>query len=252
MGFAALALFAGGGRDAVAQAPTALMVFAAASLQTALDRLAAQWRRDTGQPVTFVYAGTSALARQIEQGAPADLFFSADLEWMDYLAGRGLLATETRANLLGNRLALVAAKDSPVQLNIVPGFDLAGALGDGRLAMADLGAVPAGKYGKAALETLGVWPAVAPHIVQTPHVRAALVLVARGEARLGIVYETDARAEAGVRVIDLFPPDSHPPVIYPVALLRDSRHADARAFLAYLRSPAAAALFEAQGFTVLD
>jgi molybdate transport system substrate-binding protein len=168
---------------------------------------------------------------------------------MDYLAQRNLIKPETRTDLLGSRIVLVAPRD--LSLRMV-GLDIPGALGDGKLAMANIDAVPAGKYGKAALENLGVWSAVKDKVVQTDNVRAALVLVARGEARLGIVYQTDAEAESSVRIVTLFPEDSHPPVIYPAAILRDSRNPDAASFADYLRSPTARGIFQWNGFTVLN
>jgi molybdate transport system substrate-binding protein len=229
-----------------------VIVFAAASLKNALDEAIASYARESGQEVKASYAASSALAKQIEQGAPADLFFSADLDWMEYLVGKGLIAEETRANLLRNRIVLVAPKGSPVgQLRLGPGLNLAGALGaDGLLAMADVSAVPAGKYGKAALEKLGAWPGVQEHLAQAENVRAALALVSRGEAPLGIVYQTDAAADPGVAIVGTFPDDSHPPIVYPVALTREGTGgAD---FLAFLRGPAARAAFEKQGFTVIQ
>lgn len=229
-----------------------VLVFAAASLKTALDDVAKLWRSQSGKGVKVSYAGSSALARQIEQGAPADLFISADSDWMDYLAGKNLIQPATRGDLLGNRIVLVAGKDDKTALKIAPGFDLAGALKGGRLAMANVAAVPAGKYGKAALETLGVWSAVEKKVAQADDVRAALLLVSRGEAPLGIVYATDAAADPGVRVVDAFPANSHPPIVYPAALLAASQNADGAAFLAHLRSAAAKPLFERQGFAVLD
>ena len=225
-----------------------LLVFAAASLKNALDEVAKQWQRANGKPVIISYAATSALARQIEQGAPADLFISADLDWMDYLETRDLIKSGTRVNLLGNRLVLVAPRD--VSPRIV-GLDIPAALGDGKLAMATIDAVPAGKYGKAALESLGMWSAVKDHVVQSDNVRAALILVARGEARLGIVYQTDAEADPNLRIVGLFPADSHPPIIYPAALVASSKHGDGRRLLDYLASAAAKPLFEKQGFTLL-
>ncbi len=246
-GFAAVA-FVVTGHGAVAQ-DRPVLVFAAASLKTALDDVADRWQRETRRKATISYAATSALARQVEQGAPADVFVSADLDWMNYLAERDLIKPETRINLLGNRLVLVAPRN--VSLRIV-GFDFAEALGAGKLAMANIDAVPAGKYGKAALEKLGLWPAVKDKVVQTDNARAALVLVARGEARLGVVYQTDAEAEPGVRIVTLFPEDSHPPVIYPAAILRDSRNPDAASFAAYLRSATAYGIFRWNGFTVLN
>jgi molybdate transport system substrate-binding protein len=228
-----------------------LVVFAAASLKTALDEIAAHWKAEGNRAPKISYAASSALAKQIEQGAPADLYISADLDWMNYLDQRKLVQHGTRINLLGNRIALVAPKNSTIKVKIAPGFDLAGALGNGRLAMANVDSVPAGKYGKAALEKLGVWPSVAHKIAPAADVRAALVLVARGEAPLGIVYQTDAAAERGVRIVDLFPADTHPPIIYPAAVVATSKNADAKRFLDYLASPAAKPLFEKQGFTVL-
>jgi molybdate transport system substrate-binding protein len=231
--------------------PGTLTVFAAASLKNALDAIAARWRRETGNKVTIAYAASSTLAKQIENGAPADLFISADLDWMDYLQQRRLIDPATRMNLLGNMLVLVAPNDSAATATIAPGFPLADLLGGGRLAMGDPGGVPAGRYGKAALTTLGVWPQVAGRIAAAENVRAALLLVARGEAPLGIVYRTDAAVEPGVKVIGTFPPDSHPPIVYPMALTMTPRQ-DAPAFSSYLRGPAARSVFEARGFIVID
>lgn len=229
-----------------AQAPP-LVIFAAASLKTALDEIL------TGQGVRVSYGASSLLARQIEQGAPADLFFSADLDWMDYLAGKGLIRARSRIDLLGNRLALVAPKNTPHTLKLAPGVDLSGALGrDGRLAMANVEAVPAGKYGRAALQWLVAWEPVRSRLAQTDNVRAALALVARGEAPLGVVYATDAVAEPAVQVLGLFPENSHPPIIYPVAITQASRHPGAASMIDRLRGPAAQKIFEAQGFSVLN
>jgi molybdate transport system substrate-binding protein len=227
------------------------LVFAAASLKNALDEIAAQWQRETGKKVVISYAASNTLIRQIEQGAPADIFISADLDWMDYGQQKNLIKPETRSNLLGNRLVLVAPKDSNVSVNIAPGFDLAGLLKGGRLAMGLVDAVPAGKYGKAALEKLGVWEGVKDKIAEAESVRAALLFVSRGEAPLGIVYQTDAVADPSVKIVGVFPESSHPPIIYPIALTKDSENADAQAFLSYIRSPAARPAFERQGFTVL-
>jgi molybdate transport system substrate-binding protein len=225
-------------------------VFAAASLKTALDEIAAGWVKDGKAPPRLSYAGSPALARQIEQGAPADLFISADTDWMDYVEKKNLMKPATRVNLLGNKIVLIAGKDSRISASITAA-DLTKALGDGKLSMANSDAVPAGKYGKAALEKLGAWNAVKDRVVQAENVRAALVLVARGEAPLGIVYATDAAAEATVRVVAEFPAHSHPPIIYPMAELKPSRHADAKAFADMLRGTKARTLFEKQGFTVL-
>ncbi|HLY45135.1 MAG TPA: molybdate ABC transporter substrate-binding protein [Stellaceae bacterium] len=238
-------------RAAAAAPERPVLVFAAASLKNALDAIAAKWQGETGGRATISYAASSLLAKQIENGAPADLFISADLQWMDYLQQRKLIDPKSRVDLLGNRLVLIAAKDSALAVTIAPGFALARLLGDGRLAMADPAAVPAGIYGKAALEKLRVWPAVAGRVAAAENVRAALALVARGEAPLGIVYQTDAAVEPGVRIVAAFPPDSVPPIVYPMALT-PAAPKDAAAFALYLRGPLARALFEAQGFSVID
>jgi molybdate transport system substrate-binding protein len=230
-----------------------VIVFAAASLKNALDAIATQYTADTGKKVTISYAGSNALARQIAEGAPADIFFSADLAWMDDMEKKDLLKPDTRTTLLGNSIVLVAPKDSSVSLTIAKGFDLAGTLGaDGKLAMANVESVPAGKYGKASLEALGVWDSVSAKVAQADNVRAALAFVAKGEAPLGIVYRTDAAAEPGVRVVDTFPETAHPPIVYPVALTAASSNPDATAFLDYLKSDAATAVFKEKGFTVLN
>jgi molybdate transport system substrate-binding protein len=228
-----------------------VLVFAAASLKTALDQIAGKWRQETVKQATISYAASSTLAKQIENAAPADLFISADEDWMDYLQQRKLIDSATRIDLLGNKLVLIAPKDSPVTTTIAPGFPLGKLLGDGKLAMADPNSVPAGKYGKAALTKLGVWPSVAGQVAAAENVRAALLLVARGEAPLGIVYQTDAAAEPGVKVVAAFPPETHPPIVYPMALVAGGKNPDAPTLAAYLRGDAARALFEAQGFTVL-
>lgn len=232
--------------------PRDLVIFAAASLKNGLDEAAARWSRETGRPGPRIsYAGSSSLARQIEQGAPADLVLSADLDWMDYLDGKGLIRKETRLSLLGNTIVLVAPKGSQLRVSLTKGVDLSGALGNGRLAMANVDAVPAGKYGKAALETLGAWNGVKDKVAQAENVRAALLLVARGEAPLGIVYATDAAAEPGVTVLASFPPETHPPIVYPAAAVKGSSHADALPFLRFLRSASGKSAFTAQGFTML-
>lgn len=229
-----------------------VLVFAAASLKTALDAVNTVCTADTGEAATISYAASSALARQIEEGAPADVFISADLDWMNYLSRKNLIRADTERQLLGNAIVLVAPAASTVETVIAPGFDLAGLLGDGKLAMANVDAVPAGKYGKAALESLGVWPSVERHVAQAENVRAALALVSTGEAPLGIVYRTDATAEPKVRIVATFPETSHPPIIYPMAQTIDSSHDGTTAFLKCLQSAKARALFEAQGFAVLE
>lgn len=228
-----------------------LVIFAAASLKNALDAANAQWQTDTNKTAKISYAASSALAKQIEQGAPAQMFISADLDWMDYLAGKSLIKADTRSSFLGNRIVLVAPKDKAQPIEIKAGFDLAKVLGDGRLSMANVDSVPAGKYGKAALEKLGVWASVSGKVAQAENVRAALLLVSRGEAPAGIVYQTDAASDPSVTIIGTFPADSHPPIIYPIALTANADHPDAAAFLAFLKSAKAKPFFEAQGFTVL-
>lgn len=226
-----------------------ITVFAAASLRNALDEAAAAYAAGGKAKPVVSYAASSALARQIENGAPADLFVSADLGWMDYLDRKGLLAPGMRRNLLGNRLVLIAPARRPVTLQPAPGFPIAEALKGGRLALADPNSVPAGKYARAALEKLGVWNQVARHVAAAENVRAALALVARGEAPLGIVYQTDAAAEAGVEVAGVFPDDSHPPIIYPIAATKSARPA-AAPLLEFLEGPQARRIFERHGFAV--
>ena len=235
-----------------AQDDAGLTVFAAASLKEALDDAAAAYRKQTGVPVRVSYAASSALARQIEQGAPADVFFSADLEWMDYLQKRNRLDVATRRSLLGNRLVLIAPRASKAQVDLKRPATLLAALGDGRLAVGQTRTVPAGKYAKASLESRSLWNGVRPRLAESESVRAALMLVARGETPLGIVYASDAKAEPDVRVVATFPEDSHPPIVYPVAALRGARAAQAARFLQWLASPAADALFTKRGFTVKD
>ena len=225
-------------------------VFAAASLTDVLKQVGEAYRHDTGRAAVFSFAASSALARQIEASSGADIFISADADWMDYLDKRGLIDHSSRIDLLGNSLVLIASAESKVSFAIKPHFDLAGALGDGRLALADPASVPAGKYAKAALITLGVWDTVASRVVPAENVRVALAYVARGEAPLGIVYATDAKAEAKVRVVDTFPTGSHPRIVYPAALTKDAS-SGAREFLAYLSGARAAAIFAKAGFTVL-
>jgi molybdate transport system substrate-binding protein len=225
-------------------------VFSAASLADAMNEIAADYKKDTGKDVAVSLAASSVLAKQIESSAGADLFISADLDWMDYLDNKGLIDHATRENLLGNRLVLVAARDSNATIAIAPHFDLAGALKGGRLAIADPDSVPAGKYGRTALISLGAWNGVVDHLVNAENVRVALAYVARGEAPLGIVYETDAKAEPKVKVAGVFPENSHPPILYPAALTKGAKP-EARRFLAYLASPAARAVFVKDGFSFL-
>jgi molybdate transport system substrate-binding protein len=225
-------------------------VFAAASLTSVLDELGKAFTAASGVPVRFSFAASSILARQIEAGAKADVFVSADQDWMDYLEQRSLIQKSTRRNLLGNRLALIAPADSTIQLKIAPGFPIASALGKGRLVTGDPDSVPVGRYARSALTSLGVWNDVADRLVRAEDVRTALVFVARGEAPLGIVYETDARIDKRVRLVGVFPESTHPPITYPMALTGVAIP-DAARFLEYLRSDASREVFERYGFTVL-
>ena len=239
-------LLAGGMLCRTAAAET-VTVFAAASLKESLDTAARLYESGSADKIVVSYAASSALAKQIESGAPADLFISADLDWMDYLEQRKLIKPATRKNLLRNRIVLIAPAASRAAVTIAPGFPLAKLLGDGRLAMANPEAVPAGRYGKAALEFLGVWKDVQPRVAAAENVRAALVLVSRGEAPLGIVYKTDAAADPRVRVVAEFPQNSHPPIIYPVAVTATGKAA-AQLFQSWLGKAAARAVFEKYGF----
>lgn len=225
-----------------------LTVFAAASLTDVLGQVGKAYTAATGRDVRFSFAASSVLARQIESGAPADVFVSADQEWMDYLQQRGLIAADTRKDIVSNTLVLVAPADSRTTLRIAPGFPLAASLGEkGRLAVADPDTVPAGRYARAALGKLGVWDSVAGRLVPADNVRTALNFVARGEVPFGIVYGTDARGESRVRLVDTFPPDSHAPIHYPAAALARAG-ADARSFASFLSGPEARADFDKAGF----
>jgi molybdate transport system substrate-binding protein len=250
--YAALALFiALAGAPLPAAAQESITVFAAASLKNALDDADTAFTKATGVKVVASYEASSALAKQIEAGAPADVFISADLRWMDYVAGKSLIKADTRVNLLGNRLVLIAPKDSKLDhVAIGRGFDLAKLADDGRIAVADVKAVPAGFYAKAALEKLGSWAAAESKLAQAVNVRATLAFVARGETPVGIVYETDAKIEPKVKVVGVFPEDSYPPVTYPVAATAAAKPASAR-YVEFLRGSAAKAIFEKYGFSFL-
>jgi molybdate transport system substrate-binding protein len=226
-------------------------VFAAASMKNALDDINAAYTAKSGTKIVVSYAASSALAKQIEQGAPADVFISADTDWMDYAAGKKNINEPSRVNLLGNSIVLIAPKDSKIDnVNIGPGFDLAKLAGDGKIATGDVKSVPVGKYAKAALEKLGSWQAAEPKFAMAESVRAALTLVARGEAALGIVYSTDAKIEPGVKVVGTFPADSHPAIIYPVAATTTAKP-ETTDYLAFLRSTAAKSILEKYGFKFL-
>src|ERR1700677_301094 len=227
-----------------------ITVFAAASLTNVLQGLGDSFTNDTSVPVRFSFAASSALARQIENGAPADVFFSADLEWMDYLQTRNLIQRDTRHDVLGNRLVLIAPADSKIKLTIAPHFPLLGALGKGRLATGDPDSVPVGRYAREALTALGVWNDVADRLVRADSARSGLAFVDRGEAPLGIVYETDALIDKHVRIVGVFPADSHFPIVYPIALTSTAK-LDAAKFVEYVRGPAGAVAFKANGFTPL-
>ena len=229
-----------------------LIVFAAASLKNALDDVNTAYTAKSGIKIAASYAASSALAKQIEQGAPADLFASADSDWMTYAIQKNTIKEGTRVDLLGNKLVLIAPKDSDVTtVSIGSGFDLARLVGDGKIATGDVQAVPVGKYAKAALEKLGSWNTAAPKFAMADNVRAALTLVARNEAAFGIVYETDARVEPGVKIVGAFPPDSYPPVVYPFALTVTAKP-EAADYLGFVRSSSSKAIFEKYGFTVLS
>ncbi len=225
-------------------------VFAAASLKTVLDRIAQDWHAQTGHTATISFAGSSALARQIEAGAPADVFISANPGWMDHLAAQNLIRNDTRTDLLSNTLVLIAPAGTAGLPGIGPQTDLAGLLGQDRMAMALVDAVPAGIYGKAALETLGQWPSVSGQIAQADNVSAAMMLVALGETPLGIVYGSDARAEPRVTVLATFPADSHPQILYPAAVTTDSTSPHAAEFLGFLQSETATQIFLTAGFVI--
>jgi molybdate transport system substrate-binding protein len=246
-----VALFVAVGMPPASAQDKTVVVFAAASMKNALDDVDAAFTRSTGTKVVASYAASSSLMKQIEQGAPADVFISADLDWMDYGSQKKVINDAARVNLLGNRLVLIAPKDSKLgNITIGPGTDLAQLAGDGRIATGDVRAVPVGKYAKAALEKLGLWDAAAAKFAMTENVRAALTLVARGEAPLGIVYATDAKVDPSVKIIGTFPDDSHPAIVYPVAATTTAKP-EAQSYLAYLRSAAAKAIFEQYGFTFL-
>jgi molybdate transport system substrate-binding protein len=226
------------------------VIFAAASMKTALDAIAEAWVKANHKPAAISYASSALLAKQIEQGAPADVFISADLDWMDYLDKAKLLKPGTRRSLLGNSLVLIEPANGSTNLKIKSGFDLAGAAGDGKIAVCTLAACPAGIYAEQALETLGVWAAVMPKLAQADNVRSATALVARGEAKFGIVYATDAKADPNVRVVDTFPASTHKAIIYPLAVIGTSKNPEAEFFAAFMTSQAAVKILLAQGFTV--
>jgi molybdate transport system substrate-binding protein len=243
------------GSDAHAADKPKLTVFGAASLQNALDDINKAFAADHPATVVASYASSSVLAKQIEAGAAADIFVSADRDWMKYIADKQLIRASSDKDLLGNELVLVGKADDTTSIKLVPGADLAGAIGSSHLAMGEVKSVPAGKYGKAALEKLGIWDKVESKVVGAENVRAALKLVALGEAKFGIVYASDAKVEKKVRVVDTFPEDSHPPIVYPAAITKtadarqDGGAAQAQAYLDYLRSDAAAVIFTKYGFT---
>jgi len=249
---AAFALLVAATTLAVGARADDVVVFAAASLKDALDAINTDWQKASGKHATISYAASSALAKQIEAGAPADVFISADLDWMNYVEERKLIVPGTRHNLLGNSLVLIApAENKPAPVDIKPDFPLAKMLDGGKLAMADPNSVPAGKYGKAALTKLGVGDSVSGSVAAAENVRATLLLVARGEAPYGIVYKTDAAVEPKVKIVGTFPADSVPAITYPITQTAASKNADTAAFVAYLSGPEATKQFEHYGFTVL-
>lgn len=249
--FTAFVMLAGASLSPAAAEDKTITVFAAASMKNALDEVDAAYTTKTGVKIIASYAASSVLAKQIEQGAPADVFVSADTDWMDYAISRKTINEPTRVNLLGNSIVLIAPKDSGInKATISQGFDLAKLAGDGRIATGDVKSVPAGKYAKAALEKLGAWTAAEPKFAMAESVRAALTLVARGEANLGIVYSTDAKVEPGVKIVGTFPVDSHPAIIYPVAATMTAKP-ETNDYLAFLRSSATKTILEKYGFKFL-
>jgi molybdate transport system substrate-binding protein len=249
--FLALALLLLGQPLMAAPPDTApIVVFAASSLTDAMQQVADGYSKSSGAVVKISFAASSALAHQIESGAPADVFVSADRDWMDYLQAHGLIQVESRQDLLGNRLVLIAPAGSTLSIKIAPKFPLAAALGDGHWVTGDPDSVPVGRYAKAALQHLGVWDALVPGLVRADNVRGALTLVARGEVKFGIVYETDAMVEPKVRIVDVFAADSHPPIVYPLALTKGAGP-QAAAFIRYVHGADAAAVFRKFGFAVL-
>jgi molybdate transport system substrate-binding protein len=248
--FLALALLVLGTAQAADSGKPELLAFAASSLTNVLEDIGSAYTKETGQAIKFSFGSSATIARQIEGGARADIFFSADIEWMDYLEARNLIDSKSRRNVVSNRLALIAPADSKLELKIVPGFALGAALGSGRLATGDPDYVPVGRYAKSALTTLGVWNEVAYRVVRADNVRSALMFVARGEAPLGIVYETDARTDKRVRIVDLFPVSSHLPITYPAAATAGAKPG-AQSFVEFLRGPAAREIFVHHGFIPL-
>ncbi len=240
----------GGDPLACAAETASTTIFAAASTTNAITDIAKLFEQKKKAKVTHSFASSSTLAKQIEQGAPADVFLSANPKWMDYLEKKKMIVPQSRFNLLGNKIVLIAPASSSLKVHISPQFDLAKALGNGKLAMGDPAHVPAGIYGKQALEKLGVWQKVEPNVARAKDVRAALALVERGEAPLGVVYATDAAITKKVKVVGVFPADSHPPIIYPVALVKDRATPVAKEFLDFLKSPEAKGIFEKYGFSV--
>jgi len=251
--FASLALSIMIPGAASAQNDSKITVFAAASMKNALDAANQAWAKEGKPEVTVSYAASSTLANQIEKGAPADVFISADLDWMAHLKSKNMMKADSISNFLGNRLVLIAPKDSEKnrELKITAGMDLSPLLGDSKIAMGTVDAVPAGKYGKAAFEKLGIWDKVSSHVAQTESVRAALLLVSRKEAPLGVVYQTDAAADKNVAIIGVFPEDTHPRIIYPIGITVSSKHPGVADYVNYLKSDKAKPFFEEQGFTVL-
>src|ERR1700744_530760 len=249
--FAAFVILCGAALSPAAAQDKTLTVFAAASMKNALDDIDTAFTAKTGIKVSASYAASSTLAKQIEQGAPADIFLSADTDWMDYAVSKKTINEPTRVNLLGNSIVLIAPKDSKTDnVTIGQGFDLAKLAGDGKIATGDVKSVPVGKYAQAALEKLGAWQAASSKFAMAESVRAALALVARGEAVLGIVYSTDAQVQPGGKIVGTFPADSHPPIIYPVAATTTAKP-EAAEYLAFLRSSASKTILEKYGFTFL-
>ncbi|WP_051958072.1 molybdate ABC transporter substrate-binding protein [Desulfobacter vibrioformis] len=234
---------------ALAQAES-IRIFAAASTTNAVGDIINAYTAETGKAVVPSFASSSTLAKQIDQGAPADMYLSANPKWMDFIEGKDLVEPGTRTNLLGNRITLIQPLSGELDIEISKDMDLAGILGDDKLAMGDPDHVPAGIYGRKALESLGLWESVSPKVARAKDVRAALALVERAEAPLGIVYATDAAISKKIKVVAVFPEHTHPPIIYPACIIKGKANDDAKAFFEFLKSPKAAEIFKTYGFSI--
>jgi molybdate transport system substrate-binding protein len=249
IGLAVVSFAAALGADTMPAQAVDVSGLAAMTLQNVIDEAASVYEHQTGTTVSFSYGSSAALVGQIDNGAPADIFISADSNWMDVAEDKTLIRAGTRVNLASSRLVLIAPRDKATPTAITPNFPIRQMLGDGRLVMCDPMMMPAGRYGRAALETLGVWKAVQDRIANADNVRAALAFVSRGEAPLGIVFDTDAAIDSGVKIVGVFPPETHPPIVYPAAIIASSEHAEAASFLVFLASAKGRAIFAKYGYS---